>query len=451
MAGTVPKIQTPPVAHLSDVDRIKLVKDYNSPSAMNRARALKALKTPTKNKRYSMFDVSHEQEEIVTQEEREAIANIKPKTIQEIFSKTRIYVEVRSGEMDHTEGIQNVVSQLGATICNTVGKTTTHVIFKDGLNSTYTKAKKMGIPIVSVLWIEACRKMLILADPAKYPISNLERYENPELFKRVRRPKVMTPKLNLTQPSRFSLSAKVTTPVTTKIVEKIEVKTEEKSDEANNTPKIPKIDRRQTIHIATPRPIVTEENLPEKTESNLWSKALDNISRVTELSKNIKTEEKSLNLFSPEIVEKPKKTEINKRRTLFTPEPLFRVNTPKTEVTKSAIVNKRRTLFTPDARPIIMPNISKSAPRRRTLLPTSPPNDVIKAKPAPLTKSTSKRKLEVDCKENTPPRPKIKPFLTPSEKLVMRGKESTTTTPGVAPTNKRRRTLYMTPEIGIKC
>lgn len=59
---------------------------------------------------------------------------------------------------------------------------TTHVVFKDGLLSTYKKAKQMNIPIVSILWIEACKNELRLCDPKDYPISNLDFYENPEIY-----------------------------------------------------------------------------------------------------------------------------------------------------------------------------------------------------------------------------------------------------------------------------
>lgn len=466
------------------MDRIKLVKDLNSPSASNRNRALNALKTPNKHKRYSMFDVAYEEEEIVTSAERLSIQNIKPKTIQDVFQKTRVYVEVRSGDDDLTQGIQSVLRQLGAHISNTLGKTTTHVVFKDGLNSTYTKAKKMEIPVVSVLWIEACRKMLILADPTKYPISNLERYENPELFKRVRRPKVMTPKLNMTQPSRYSLSSYGTANnsklVTTTKEEqkretqsssliKVEMKAEinvinnKASDKTDHTSGllIRTPNRRQTIHIATPRPTSkTEEisaNVTLKAASNIWMKAVDNIHRVAELSRSIKVEgelpKPNLpNPFSPDF-HTPKV--VNKRRTLYTPEPFFEpFNTPKTLGTKP--INKRRTLFTPDS---VQPvhTVAKSATRRRTLLPAIPSDKTVEPHKPPHTVSkvltSSKRKLEEKSKENTPPH--RKPFLTPSGKLLLiqkvaNTKDDSVTTP-VGQSNKRRRTLYMTPEFKIKC
>lgn len=430
-----------------------------------------------------MFDVAHEKEEIVTEAERQLVQNIKPKTIQDVFKKTRVYVEVRSGDDDLTQGIQSVLKQLGATISNTLGKTTTHVVFKDGLNSTYTKAKKMEIPVVSVLWIEACRKLLILADPNKYPISNLERYENPELFKRVKRPKVMTPKLNMTQVSRFSLSSKgieneskvVSTPREQQVHNanpsgsvKIETKTvnvNKESDKTMHKPvaiMTPKVSRRQTIHIATPRPTVEEtcNNVTLTVVPNIWMKAVDNIHRVAALSNSMKVQEEDnpkqglFNLVSPEF-DRPKL--VNKRRTLYTPEPYFKpkLSTPKTLEAKP--INKRRTLFTPEPTNAL-PTVIKSVPRRRTLFVTTPGDKAAVPVKLPHIVSkvpTSKRKFPTESKENTPPRLKHKPMITSSSKQLLvqnmaQLKVDPVTTPEV-PANKRRRTLYMTPELVVKC
>lgn len=65
-------------------------------------------------------------------------------------------------------------------------RNTTHVIFKDGLQSTYNKAKSWNIPVVSILWIEACRKQIRLVDPKNFTISNVDRYDNPELHQKIR-------------------------------------------------------------------------------------------------------------------------------------------------------------------------------------------------------------------------------------------------------------------------
>jgi microcephalin len=48
--------------------------------------------------------------------------------------------------------------QLGATVEPKLTNEVTHVIFKDGKKSTRDKAKKKGVHLVSVLWIEACKR-----------------------------------------------------------------------------------------------------------------------------------------------------------------------------------------------------------------------------------------------------------------------------------------------------
>lgn len=60
------------------------------------------------------------------------------------------------------------------------------MIFKDGLLSTYKKAKNWNIPVVSILWIEACKKKRMICDPNEFPISNIDRYENPELYEKMK-------------------------------------------------------------------------------------------------------------------------------------------------------------------------------------------------------------------------------------------------------------------------
>ena len=68
-----------------------------------------------------------------------------------------------------------------------------HVVFKEGLQSVYNKAKAMHIPVVNLLWIEDCKKYNKVVDSSKYKINDLERYENPDLYKKIRRQKSMQP------------------------------------------------------------------------------------------------------------------------------------------------------------------------------------------------------------------------------------------------------------------
>lgn len=48
--------------------------------------------------------------------------------------------------------------------------------------STYKRAQSWNIPIVSILWIEACKVQRRLCEPQQFPISNIHLYEHPELY-----------------------------------------------------------------------------------------------------------------------------------------------------------------------------------------------------------------------------------------------------------------------------
>ena len=66
--------------------------------------------------------------------------------------------------------------------------------FAEGSLTTYTKAKKIGIFIVSVSWVDACKKEAKKLDEANYPPMNFEKYESPGLFPKLRKGKSLQPK-----------------------------------------------------------------------------------------------------------------------------------------------------------------------------------------------------------------------------------------------------------------
>ena len=103
-------------------------------------------------------------------------------------------VEVRTGNENRSDCVKNRLQSIGAKVAETLNTSCTHLVFKDGGLSTYNKAKKMGLHIVSVSWIEACRNEGTLLPEANYPCSNRERYENPGLFPKLRKAKSMQPK-----------------------------------------------------------------------------------------------------------------------------------------------------------------------------------------------------------------------------------------------------------------
>ena len=69
-----------------------------------------------------------------------------------------------------------------------------YVFFPEGSLTTYTKAKKIGVFIVSVSWVDACKKEAKKLDEANYPPMNFEKYESPGLFPKLRKGKSLQPK-----------------------------------------------------------------------------------------------------------------------------------------------------------------------------------------------------------------------------------------------------------------
>lgn len=61
------------------------------------------------------FDVPHEQQELVTEDERQ-LAGKEPQTIQDVMRNVVVYVEMRAGADNRSEGIKTVIAQLGATV-----------------------------------------------------------------------------------------------------------------------------------------------------------------------------------------------------------------------------------------------------------------------------------------------------------------------------------------------
>ena len=52
----------------------------------------------------------------------------------------------------------------------------------------------MGVFIVSVSWVDACKKEAKKLDEANYPPMNFEKYESPGLFPKLRKGKSLQPK-----------------------------------------------------------------------------------------------------------------------------------------------------------------------------------------------------------------------------------------------------------------
>ncbi|XP_053918507.1 microcephalin [Cuculus canorus] len=81
------------------------------------------------------------------------------------------FVEVWSSNRteNYSKTFEQQLVDMGAKVSKTLNKHVTHVIFKDGRLATWRKAQKMGVKIVSVLWVEKCRETGMHADESLFP------------------------------------------------------------------------------------------------------------------------------------------------------------------------------------------------------------------------------------------------------------------------------------------
>ena len=285
----IPQTQTPKSRALDPI-WAKLQRDLNSPSAGAHLRANRALKSPSyRNQVYGAFDVPHERQDLITEEERRPIV---PKTVPEVFANCKVYVEVRTGDDNRSAGIKNRLLREGISVIDKLNKGTTHVIFKDGLLSTYKNAAKLGIPVTTILWIDACISQKRLVDTDKFKISNIDRYERPELYKRIRRPKSVQPEI-----SKYSEPMKA-------LVDR---------------------DRSMSQNDSLQSCTMTEIEEPEP-----------------EMELTLQFTPKPMQMTLPPLIVADKLDFNSRRITTFTPNPM-----EQTEIASKIMIDRRRTLFTP--------------------------------------------------------------------------------------------------------
>nr|XP_018898060.1 PREDICTED: uncharacterized protein LOC109031159 [Bemisia tabaci] len=103
------------------------------------------------------------------------------------------YVEVRTNHDNLSQGVKTHLRTLGAHVEENFTKKVTHVIFKEGLMSTYKKAERWGVPLVSALWIEACKSQRKVVPAEEFPPIDIDRYKNALPFKRFRKKRSIQP------------------------------------------------------------------------------------------------------------------------------------------------------------------------------------------------------------------------------------------------------------------
>ena len=88
----------------------------------------------------------------------------------------------------------------------------THVIFNEGLMSTYKKAIKKNIHLVSVIWIEECKKAQRIVSERLYPPCDIEKYQSPFLLKKFRKVRSYQPDFGEIGETRIRRQRKKTAP-----------------------------------------------------------------------------------------------------------------------------------------------------------------------------------------------------------------------------------------------
>ncbi|XP_073482750.1 microcephalin [Aquarana catesbeiana] len=103
------------------------------------------------------------------------------------------YVEVWSSSRteNYSQSFTEQLLNLGAKVTKRLNKQVTHVVFKDGSESTWDKAVKSGVKLVSVLWVDKCREAASHVDESLFPALNPNE-GLPHLMKKKR--KCMQPK-----------------------------------------------------------------------------------------------------------------------------------------------------------------------------------------------------------------------------------------------------------------
>ena len=120
--------------------------------------------------------------------------SLDDKSDEHILENVCAFVEVRSKNENRSDVVTDQLIAMGASVVPRLASKCTHVVFKEGSLSTYNKAKKLGLHLVSVNWIEACKKAKNRVSEDLYPPMNQEKYDSPGLFPKLRKTKSLQPK-----------------------------------------------------------------------------------------------------------------------------------------------------------------------------------------------------------------------------------------------------------------
>ncbi|XP_013380533.1 microcephalin-like [Lingula anatina] len=117
--------------------------------------------------------------------------SLPAKSSSSVLKDVVAYVEVRTNSDNRSQAIGKELEALGATVVKKFTNEVTHVIFKDGKKSTRDRAKKKGLHLVTVLWVDSCKKQQVKVPESQYPVAAEDK--TPILIGRYRKAKSMQP------------------------------------------------------------------------------------------------------------------------------------------------------------------------------------------------------------------------------------------------------------------
>ncbi len=136
---------------------------------------------------------SEEEMSAVEAEQEEDLPPTQP-SINSVLLGVVAYVESRTGHENRSRCVEEVLESLGAAVTRKLTKEVTHMVFKDGSLATYNRGKRMGVHIVSNMWVEACKNEGRKVSEALFPSTSKDKYDSPGLFPKIRKAKSMQPK-----------------------------------------------------------------------------------------------------------------------------------------------------------------------------------------------------------------------------------------------------------------
>ncbi|KAL1517902.1 hypothetical protein ABEB36_001605 [Hypothenemus hampei] len=148
----------------SPLCKLKNSKRLESPTALFRRRALEKMFSSSSTSSDSSNQIPS------TISSLNYKANCNRVSYNQILNGVIAYVEIQSrSNEDRSQGVKTVLRLMGADIRETFTNDVTHVIFKDGSYTTFQKAKLKNIHLVSILWVEFCRKNMQRQNEKHYP------------------------------------------------------------------------------------------------------------------------------------------------------------------------------------------------------------------------------------------------------------------------------------------